>query len=188
MMRMLKPLLLLILAAVSLTACAMGQLTSDQTTRLSELQAFADQIAQDWASVTVESRTQLGLIPLYRLSADRPIYVDQWMPFVRSYRVVIHPEFLSTKWCAELTVAHGLEWARHGIAGGIVVGPAIAMPLIVLGARAAQEQRAEKIQDKVVSETGARLRQVRGWTDTEFRNAVSECQVVVGRLKFQERQ
>lgn len=100
---------------------------------------------------------------------------------------MIHPEFLSTKWCAELIVAHGLEWARHGMAGRIVVGPAIAMPFIVLGAKAAQEERAKELRDKVASETGARLRQVRGWTDTEFRNAVGECQGVVARLRFEER-
>lgn len=183
---MFKRLLPMILASVSLAACATVQLGPEQESRLAELQAFANQMTQDWGSVSLEVRTQLGLVR--RLGADRPIIVDQWVPFIRSYRVVIHPELLSTKWCAEWTVAHGLEWARHGMAGGLLVGPAIALPFMALAARAVQEQRAAEARDKVVSETGARLRDVRRWTETEFLNAKSECQRVLIKLKFEERQ
>ena len=185
-MAILMPLAVLTLAAVSLTACATIQLTSDQTTRLAQLQAFADQIAQDWGSVTVEARTHHGLILLSpRLGADRPMYVQRWMLF--SHRVVIHPELLSTKWCAEWTVAHGLEWARRGYAGTTVYAPIWALPL-VLAAEALGKERAEKERENIAAEARGRLQNVRQWTETEFLNSITECRVVISRLREQEKE
>ncbi len=176
-------LVILALTVASLTGCGTVQLAPEQTTRLSELEAFADQMAEGLGSVTLEARTQLGL--MRRLGADRPIIVDQWMPFVPSYRVVLHPELLSTKWCAEWVVAHGLEWARQGHAGGLYVAPVWAAP-IVIAAEAARAQAAREKRAEVAAETRTRLRQVRGWTDTEFTKAHQECQQAATRFKAQE--
>lgn len=182
-MLILKPLLLLTLATVGLTACATVQLAPEQQTRLGELQAFADQIIQDWGSVTLEAKIQVGL--WRHLGADRPIQMDQWVPLVRSYRLMMHPELLSTKRCAERTVAHALEWVRQGHGPGWYVAPVWAFPVVV-AAEAARAKAAEEARSKVAEATATRLRQLRGWTDTEFVEAQRECQAVIGRLKSQE--
>lgn len=182
-MLVLKPLVLLTLGTVVLAACATVQLAPEQQTRLSELQAFADQIMQDWGSVTLEAKIQVGL--WRRLGADRPIQMDQWVPIVRSYRLMMHPELLTAKRCAERTVAHALEWTRQGYGPGWYVAPVWAFPLVV-AAEAARARAAEEARSKVAAATASRLRQLRGWTDTEFAEAQTECQAVIGRLKSQE--
>ena len=109
------------------------------------------------------------------------------MPFLRSYRVVIHPELLSTKLCAEWTVAHGLEWARRGYAGTTVYAPIWALPF-VLAAEAVRKERAEKERENVIADARARLQNARQWTETEFLNAITECRVVISRLREQEKE